>query len=256
LDAVLSRTRCRNFATLASNQQSSVPNLKFAIVNKVFGILWSMVISDWKWPEKSSLHLASTLIGFLPKNYPAASEVGIVGSPARVLRGRWDRDRLTTKCTSCVIRCAVPGRCRQRITNMQQSALEDIMGLAVRFSRPVILQCRDYGPGEVSRLVLESITCLEFQNLKYHNIASSDHVMKWRSGTQFVLSEVFFGFTTNFIGQVTVEQAVTRCPLERILLILRICPLSRNNKPWMCHGTSCQWQKQWHGWKTYLLLWS
>jgi len=37
---------------------------------------------------------------------------------------------------------------------------------------------------------------------------------EWRSA----LPEVFFGFTANFIGQVEVERAIARCPLERILL--------------------------------------
>jgi len=74
--------------------------------------------------------------GELPRQFQRLEQ--LVALPECCAVGETGIDQ-TTNCTVCATHCAVPERFRLRITSTQQSALEDMMGVAVLFSRPMIL---------------------------------------------------------------------------------------------------------------------
>ena len=73
---------------------------------------------------------------------------------------------MTTAC-NCLQTCSRSG-CRIAILHSQMDLLSDLLVLAIETKKPVVLHCRDFGPGEAAGHVLDLINMLDMGDHIFH----------------------------------------------------------------------------------------
>ena len=95
--------------------------------------------------------------------------------------------------------------------------LSDLLVLAIETKKPVVLHCRDFGPGEAAGHVLDLINMLDMGDHIFHRHCFMESVSEVQECTR-CLSFVVFGISTKLFENTTLQEVTRYVDYSRIVL--------------------------------------
>jgi TatD DNase family protein len=217
LDKILARTEDPDYDTLeAKTLSAKTLKLEVGIVNYVFPKSW------WLWPVQVrdnpklrvtfGVHPHSVRLHLMERNLFELEQ--LLQEPACVALGEVGID-LTSSCR-CSPPCKDRRRCAEQKVRNQEEFLRRVLPLAEKYSKAVVLHCRDRGSGEAAQRTLAIIKELGLTRLRFHRhcyVGDLQEAQEW----QGTLINLWFGFTSASLKNQATEEVASRLDLTRVL---------------------------------------
>jgi len=139
----------------------------------------------------------------------------------------------TTHC-KCLPTCINRKKCRLNSILAQKQFLMDVLPLALKNGKIIVLHCRDYGDGKAARDTLEILKHLKLTGVPVHRhcfLGNTSEMQEWESS----LSIVYFGVTPLVLKNRSLQETVKAIDVKRILLESDspyLGPKNTTNTPW------------------------